>query len=202
MPDFIYSNFVRDKTLPDRIKDYFNKNTEYHRKGVGYQIEKGPISDKIKQDKNVKASTDICFTMENTVNIDILSDFLKELQIVLEKYMDKYPWCNKGDPFTIKTFNIQNYKPREGFYSWHCERLTSFGPVKNRHLVWMMYCDDFENEGGTEFLYQNYTSKSEKGKILIWPSDWTFTHRGQFCTKEKTIITGWYDFFRDEQIYT
>tara|TARA_R100000908_G_scaffold16430_1_gene6214 strand:- start:2022 stop:2615 length:594 start_codon:yes stop_codon:yes gene_type:complete len=196
MPDFIYSNFVKDKTLPERIKDYFYKNPDYHRKGVGYQIEKGPEDNHLNDDKNIKDSTDICFSLDKSVNIDIVSDLLKELQIVLEEYMQKYPWCNNGDPFTINTFNIQNYKPNKGFYEWHCERLTSFGPIKNRHLVWMMYCDDLEDEGGTEFLHQNYISKSEKGKILIWPADWTFTHKGQSCTKEKTIITGWYDFYQ------
>ena len=108
MPDFIYSNFVKDKTLPERIKDYFYKNPDYHRKGAGYQIEKG-----LNEDKNIKDSTDICFTLDKSVNIDVVSDLLKELQVVLEEYMQKYPWCNKGDPFTINTFNIQNYKEFE-----------------------------------------------------------------------------------------
>ena len=61
-------------------------------------------------------------------------------------------------------------------------------------LVWMVYLSDLDN-GGTEFKYQNHIEKSEKGKLLIWPTDWTHTHRGQISrTDEKYILTGWYTF--------
>ena len=49
-------------------------------------------------------------------------------------------------------------------------------------------------DGGTEFIYQDKYIPAEKGKTLIWPSDWTHTHRGKVdTTKEKMIITGWID---------
>ena len=35
---------------------------------------------------------------------------------------------------------------------------------------------------------------AEKGKTVIWPAEWTHTHRGRVDHKlEKTIITGWID---------
>ena len=35
----------------------------------------------------------------------------------------------------------------------------------------------------------------EKGLTVIWPADWTFTHRGIKAKKEhKYIITGWINF--------
>ena len=35
-------------------------------------------------------------------------------------------------------------------------------------------------------------TEGKKGLTLIWPADWTHTHRGVISqTKEKTIITGW-----------
>ena len=50
-------------------------------------------------------------------------------------------------------------------------------------------------DGGTQFLYQNYTTEAIKGKTVIWPTAWTHTHRGKISTtEEKYIITGWYDF--------
>jgi len=31
---------------------------------------------------------------------------------------------------------------------------------------------------------------------LIWPTDWTFTHRGvPSLTEEKYIVTGWFNFY-------
>jgi hypothetical protein len=35
----------------------------------------------------------------------------------------------------------------------------------------------------------------KKGLTLIWPADWTFTHRGvPSPTQEKIITTGWFNF--------
>ena len=55
----------------------------------------------------------------------------------------------------------------------------------------MTYLNDIEN-GGTHFKYQNLTSPAKKGLTLIWPPDWTHTHKGQIVDKEKFIATGWY----------
>ena len=55
----------------------------------------------------------------------------------------------------------------------------------------MTYLNDVE-DGGTEFLNQKCEVKARKNLTLIWPADWTHTHRGVISqTKEKTIITGW-----------
>ena len=36
---------------------------------------------------------------------------------------------------------------------------------------------------------------SKKGLTVIWPSEWTFTHKGHTTIDEdKYIITGWYEF--------
>ena len=49
---------------------------------------------------------------------------------------------------TIEKYNIQKYKPGDGFYEWHCERNT--GWFGGRCLVFMTYLNDVA-EGGTEF---------------------------------------------------
>ena len=58
----------------------------------------------------------------------------------------------------------------------------------------MTYLNDVD-DGGTEFLYQKITIPAKKGLTIVWPTQWTHTHRGQIShTKEKRIITGWYNF--------
>jgi hypothetical protein len=38
-------------------------------------------------------------------------------------------------------------------------------------------------------------SPAKKGLTMIWPTDWTHIHRGIVSeTKEKMIVTGWYNF--------
>ena len=56
----------------------------------------------------------------------------------------------------------------------------------------MTYLNTVKDGGGTEFYYQNKKFKAKEGVTLIWPADWTFTHRGIISKKcEKYIITGW-----------
>jgi hypothetical protein len=59
----------------------------------------------------------------------------------------------------------------------------------------MTYLNDINDGGETEFLYQNIKIKPKKGLTLIFPADWTFTHRGiASSTEEKFIVTGWYNY--------
>ena len=59
----------------------------------------------------------------------------------------------------------------------------------------MFYLNTVEEGGGTEFKYFDHIEKGEKAKLVIWPSDFTHTHRGiPSPTEEKYIFTGWYAF--------
>ena len=50
-------------------------------------------------------------------------------------------------------------------------------------------------DAGTHFKYQDITTPAEKGLTLIWPPDFTHTHKGEISEKEeKYIITGWLGF--------
>jgi hypothetical protein len=90
-------------------------------------------------------------------------------------------------------FNIQKYKPKQAFHGLHCER-SGLNSCK-RHLVFMTYLNDIKQGGETEFYYQKFKIKPEKGLTVIWSADWTFTHKGHTTIDEdKYIITGWYEF--------
>ena len=55
----------------------------------------------------------------------------------------------------------------------------------------MTYLNDVK-DGGTEFKFQKITTEAKKGLTLLWPSDFTHTHRGQIThNSEKYIVTGW-----------
>jgi hypothetical protein len=49
------------------------------------------------------------------------------------------------------------------------------------------------NEGGeTEFFNGRIKIKPEKGKLLLFPSTWTFMHKGNTpISSNKYIVTGW-----------
>ena len=108
-------------------------------------------------------------------------------------YAEKFSYIKKNAHFNIReVLNFQHYPIGGGFKVWHCERT---GPKRNnRILVFMTYLNTVKN-GGTIFKYQNITIPCIKGLTLIWPTDFTHLHKGQISkTKEKYIITGWYNF--------
>ena len=109
-------------------------------------------------------------------------------------YIKKYPMCAKTDRWEVEGFNIQKYEPGGAYFNWHSER-TGPGIVSYRHLAFMTYLNDIDDQGETEFWHQKIKITPRKGLTLIWPSDWTYTHTGITSpTQEKYIITGWYSF--------
>jgi len=151
--------------------------------------------------ENVKKSTDISFYIDDLTKLhidegwdELVNILTKKLKYNVEDYMDKFDILQEFAHFKPISFNMQKYKPGEGFYEWHAER-TSVLDQMPRVLVWMIYLNDVD-DGGTEFKYQKHTEIAERGKLLIWPSDWPWTHRGQVSrTKTKYILTGWYEIY-------
>jgi len=121
----------------------------------------------------------------------VIKDYRQQLQKVTDLYLKKYPMSNKVAPFAIvENYNLQYYEKNQGFKKWHNER--SSYDISPRHLVFMTYLNDVD-DGGTYFYHQKITSPAKKGLTLIWPTDWTHTHKGQISKKhEKYIITGWF----------
>ena len=57
----------------------------------------------------------------------------------------------------------------------------------------MIYLNDVEEGGETEFLYQKMRIKPTKNTCLLWPGSFTHLHRGlPPLSGSKFILTGWY----------
>lgn len=105
------------------------------------------------------------------------------------------------------TINLQKYIANEGGYPyWHCELYPkpgdAHGETLHRTLLWTMYLNDGFAEGETEFLYQKRKIKPRTGMLLIAPTAFTHTHRGNMPKRgDKYIATSWVLFQRAEHIY-
>jgi hypothetical protein len=138
-----------------------------------------------KESFDIKISSD-CFEYP-------FSEYRIKLQEFLEQYCHKYEELNSIEKFNINSaYNIQHYKPGQGYKKYHCERMS-----KNNSdivLVFMTFLNTLEN-AGTRFKYQNKIYECIKGDTLIWPSDFTHTHKGIINNqKDKYIVTGWFSF--------
>jgi len=179
---FIHGNFI-DLRVCDDLINTFNLNKEKQIPGGFCKNEKYLV------DKEWKDSIDLNINPQNS---DLVK-YKKELSKVLKNYCNKYDAINSLDYFTVvKNMVIQHYKKEGGFKQWHSERGSKLS--QDRVLVFMTFLNDCKN-GGTEFKYQNLTIPAKKGLTLIWPAEWTHTHKGQISKEEeKYIITGWFNF--------
>jgi hypothetical protein len=102
------------------------------------------------------------------------------------------------------SINLQRYTADEGGYPyWHCELYPQDGASESLHrlLLWTVYLNDDFSEGETEFLYQHKRVKPMLGSVLIAPTAFTHTHRGNMPKGgDKYIATSWILFQRAESI--
>jgi hypothetical protein len=103
--------------------------------------------------------------------------------------------------------NIQKYLADVGGYPrWHCElhpRLQDpASETLHRTLLWTIYLNDGFAEGETEFLHQRRKIAPKTGALLIAPTAFTHTHRGNMPKGgDKYIATSWILFQRAEALY-
>lgn len=137
--------------------------------------------------KNIKDSSDV------SLGPEFLNDswYGAHIRECVRLYFEKYPLSKVNGVFPAEGVNIQKYPIGGGFKVWHHERMEPVFPEVARHFVFMTYLNDVP-DGGTEFFHQGIKIRADKGLTLIWPADWTYTHRGEVShTKEKIIATGW-----------
>ena len=191
LPQFIHAKSVEDITLADRIIEFFHEYSCWHQEGRIKFIE--GKHDTKSSEGMYKKSTEI-YISNQLMLLPLFKELNEQIKIALDEYISIYPQLDTLARFSLSPYNIQYYKPREGYLAWHCDQPDGSQPFISRVLVFLFYCHDIENGGGTEFLHQDYVSKSEKGKLIIFPPDWKFTHRGVPSKKEKMIATGWWNF--------
>jgi hypothetical protein len=174
METFIYSELI-SKKICDKLVNFYKNNPSRH------NPDKYCIG---------KTSSEIVLTRKD----NIYKEYDEHLDKVLKNYLKIYEHADKVVRFKISpTIKIQHYKPGGGFKVFHFENVGCEQSIK-RHLVFMTYLNTVE-DAGTYFLYQKYKTEAVKGKTIIWPAQWTHTHKGVINNeKEKIIITGWFNF--------
>jgi hypothetical protein len=115
--------------------------------------------------------------------------FFDTLKIAVQIYRAKYI-VSLNPPLTCNDMKVQHIRKGGGFHIWHSEWNKE---QMSRFLVYQLYLNTLpEGEGETEFLNQGVRCKPEAGKLLIWPAQWTHTHRGNpNYSTDKYVLTGW-----------
>ena len=101
--------------------------------------------------------------------------------------------------------NLQWYAAGEGGYPyWHCELYPKDPQAEtlHRHVLWTLYLNDEFEEGETEFLFQGRKIAPRTGSLLIAPTAFTHTHRGNRpLGGDKFIATSWILFLSAQKLF-
>lgn len=186
---FIGAWFLEDLGVCDAMLDFFATCEAFERAPGIVGSMTGP-----RLDKKAKDSVDL--HVDVNMKDARLRRYVDGLYGVIEMYKRKYRYAFTSAPWAIEPgLSIQQYPPGGGFVVWHTERTGGMQHCVYRHLAFMTYLNDVKEGGETEFFYQNVKVTARKGLTMLWPSDWTHTHRGVAApTEQKTIITGWLKF--------
>lgn len=109
-------------------------------------------------------------------------------------YADKYAVLTSGsETHTIYENRFQKTEVGQGYHIWHYES-ASRGSAP-RLLAYTLYLNDVEEGGETEFLYYPRRVAAKQGRLCIFPTAFSHTHRGNPpLSNTKYIITGWVEF--------
>ena len=160
------TNFINvipldDISLCDDLVALFHKNKSHHSQG---QVLDNGVKETI-ENKEIKDSTDLSILWEESERITTIKKYQEELIEQVRKYGYEYEIIQNLKMDFTESFNIQFYKPKGGYRSWHFER-----------------------------------NHNTKGDTVIWPAEWTHTHKSQISkTHEKYIATGWLELKKDNE---
>jgi len=111
-----------------------------------------------------------------------------------QHYVDEYGILESMSKHSISgCVKIQKTKPSQGYHVWHCEHDGKRNG--DRLLLVILYLNCVEDGGETEFLYQRMRIKPIPGRLILCPSGFTHTHRGNPpLTGDKYILSTWIEF--------
>ena len=127
---------------------------------------------------------------EQTLKMQL--DVYKRFDVILEKYKKDVKVHEKALPekSAWEELRIKRYRAGIGNFLDHVDAGDSISA--RRFLVFFLYLNDVEEGGETEFPELDLTISPECGKLLVFPSLWTFLHRGNVPISNDKYILGSY----------
>lgn len=182
----IFKNAFTKEYCESVIKQYEDMVSSGHGKNR-FEFENAP---KIEKDDTQVFADDIDYIPLRKSTREFNEIFWGKLYPIYER---EYAPLKDAGIHSNYSFKIQKTKIGGGYHIWHFE--AGNRQFSNRLLTWILYLNDVQEGGETEFLYQHMRVKPEQGTLVIWPAAFTHTHRGNPpLSNEKYIVTGWTEF--------
>lgn len=199
----IWENFVPE-SFCDQVVKWFDHISEG---GGGSTVDPSDFEESFGPTNTDSASTTLMdgemqyYSNMNRKDRSLLANYCNDgltyqtnqyLKSCLKHYMSEFGQL-KQVPMISTDIKVQRTCPGGGYHAWHYE--NSAASHAQREVVWMIYLNDLEEDGGgeTEFMYQLKRIRPTKGTVVIFPAGYTHVHKGNMVLKgDKYILTGWY----------
>jgi hypothetical protein len=185
----IYDGFFSSKFCDDLIGHFERckkNNRQYGR----------PEQESLKSDQSVNLNVGSVDELE--FHTETIAGYMGEFNRVFwdncyADYIKQYSVLANYQRHSIITYKIQRTDPSGGYHIWHCEDGETSG--MRRIGTYILYLNDVTDGGETEFLYLSKRISPKKGRLIIFPPNYPWAHRGNPpLTETKYILTGWTEF--------
>lgn len=190
-----YTNFIGmyDPVFPDGFCDHLIESFEV-------MCSKGLCSTRKQSEsvaKNIKDDVAFSLNLYNHVELGSYNGscsrdiIVNSVQKCFDAYTSEYDILSNSD-IHCTSFKLQRTDPGGGYHVWHAEQNND--SQSNRCLFYLMYLNDIDSAGETEFLYQRLRIPPKKNTCIISPASFTHAHRGNpvYGEKSKYVVTGWF----------
>jgi len=144
---------------------------------------------------NIKKTFDLKIQKENNpYDDDIFTELNTNINYYFNNILTRYGCINiiGLSHLNDNGFQIQKYICENGEYKYHNDFTYSKINNQMRMVTFLWYLNTVEEGGETEFFNGRIKIKPEKGKLLLFPSTWTYIHKGNVpISNDKYILTGW-----------
>ena len=180
----VFENYVDDRLIDKYLKEYDYAEAQ----GIVLPRKKDEFH--ITADHSVDRISSHFYLGLNYTNRPFIDFFFTKIYPL---YTQHYSLLKQTSRHTIFDMKLQKTCPGEGYHNWHVEH-DRMGN-RNRLMAFMVYLNDVEEGGETEFLYQKCRFKPKRNTLLLWPANYTHAHRGNPpLSNDKFILTGWVEY--------
>jgi len=138
------------------------------------------------------------------INSFIINETTNAFKRYITKLNNRFIDHSAFDEFENDGFNLNKYSiDVSGRYSYHVDRHIDMEEAYERVITFIWYLNDVDEGGETEFN-GTFKVKPEAGKLLFFPSTWSYPHSSlPVISNHKYIMVGWFriDLKKERTLY-
>jgi len=167
---------VYDNVIPsdqcDMMIDWYESNPSLRQEGCVYDGTAGTAV----RDDSVKICKESSVPHERNDILDIISQ--RTFDAYRKAFEEGMPFPDPfASPLCLNGYTIRKYNKNEGIFKPHYD-VNGSGGTEKRLFAVLMYLNDVDEGGETEFPEWNISVSPKKGRILLFPCNYLFLHQG------------------------